>query len=96
MKILVTGTAGFIGFHLAKRLLERGDIVVGIDNIPTLPLTPARLHRSGGPKREILSNPDAIGIRAMGENLARASVGMWGEGLNFLDSFVYFSHQGEK
>ena len=33
MKILVTGTAGFIGFHLAKRLLERGDTVVGIDNI---------------------------------------------------------------
>ena len=33
MKILVTGTAGFIGFHLAKKLLERGDIVVGIDNI---------------------------------------------------------------
>lgn len=33
MKILVTGTAGFIGFHLAKRLLERGDQVVGVDNI---------------------------------------------------------------
>ncbi len=33
MKILVTGTAGFIGFHLAKYLLERGDEVVGIDNI---------------------------------------------------------------
>ena len=31
MKILITGTAGFIGFHLAKRLLERGDTVVGID-----------------------------------------------------------------
>lgn len=33
MKILVTGTAGFIGFHLAKRLLERGEEVVGLDNI---------------------------------------------------------------
>ena len=33
MKILVTGTAGFIGFYLAKKLLERGDSVVGIDNI---------------------------------------------------------------
>jgi UDP-glucuronate 4-epimerase len=32
-KILVSGTAGFIGFHLAKKLLERGDEVVGIDNI---------------------------------------------------------------
>ena len=33
MKILVTGTAGFIGSHLALRLLERGDEVVGIDNL---------------------------------------------------------------
>ena len=33
MKILVTGTAGFIGFHLAKKLLTRGDEVVGLDNI---------------------------------------------------------------
>lgn len=33
MKILLTGTAGFIGYHLAKKLLERGDEVIGIDNI---------------------------------------------------------------
>jgi len=33
MKIFVTGTAGFIGFHLAKRLIARGDEVVGLDNI---------------------------------------------------------------
>ncbi|UXN74087.1 NAD-dependent epimerase [Devosia sp. A8/3-2] len=31
MKILVTGNAGFIGFHVAKRLIERGDEVVGVD-----------------------------------------------------------------
>ena len=33
LKILVTGTAGFVGFHLANRLLELGHNVVGIDNI---------------------------------------------------------------
>ena len=33
MIILVTGAAGFIGFHLAKRLMERGDVVIGIDNL---------------------------------------------------------------
>jgi UDP-glucuronate 4-epimerase len=32
MKILVTGAAGFIGFHTARQLLERGDTVVGLDN----------------------------------------------------------------
>lgn len=31
MKVVVTGSAGFIGFHTSKRLLERGDEVVGID-----------------------------------------------------------------
>jgi len=32
-KHLVTGAAGFIGFHFAKRLLQRGDPVVGLDNV---------------------------------------------------------------
>ena len=31
--ILVTGAAGFIGYHVARRLLERGDDVIGIDNL---------------------------------------------------------------
>ena len=48
MKILITGAAGFIGFSLAGRLLERGDSVVGIDNMndyyPTV-LKRARLGR---------------------------------------------------
>ncbi len=33
MKILITGAAGFIGFHLSRKLLELGHVVVGIDNI---------------------------------------------------------------
>ena len=33
MNILVTGAAGFIGFHLSRRLLERGDRVVGVDSL---------------------------------------------------------------
>jgi len=33
MRILVTGSAGFIGFHLTKRLLDEGDEVFGVDNL---------------------------------------------------------------
>ena len=33
MKVLLTGVAGFIGYHAALRLLERGDSVIGIDNL---------------------------------------------------------------
>src|ERR1700748_1467770 len=35
MKILLTGAAGFIGFHPAKLLLDRGDEVIGLDNLNT-------------------------------------------------------------
>lgn len=33
MKCLVTGAAGFIGFHVSERLLQAGHQVVGIDNL---------------------------------------------------------------
>ncbi|GAA5421545.1 NAD-dependent epimerase [Tetragenococcus halophilus] len=33
MKILVTGAAGFIGFHLSKAILEKGNEVIGVDNL---------------------------------------------------------------
>ncbi len=48
MKILITGTAGFIGNHLALRLLDRGDEVIGIDNLNDyydVNLKKARLNR---------------------------------------------------
>lgn len=56
MKILVTGTAGFIGYHLAKRLLERGDEVVGIDSINDyydVRLKYSRLAKTGIAESEI-------------------------------------------
>ena len=56
MKILVTGTAGFIGFHLAKKLLERGDEVVGLDNINDyydVNLKYARLNELGIQREEV-------------------------------------------
>jgi UDP-glucuronate 4-epimerase len=48
MRILVTGAAGFIGFHLSRRLLERGDSIVGVDNLNAyydVRLKEARLER---------------------------------------------------
>ena len=33
MRVLVTGAAGFIGYHVSKRLLDRGDEVIGVDNL---------------------------------------------------------------
>ena len=48
MKVLITGTAGFIGSALAIRLLERGDEVIGIDNLNDyydVNLKKARLER---------------------------------------------------
>ncbi|MBV1930799.1 MAG: NAD-dependent epimerase [Porticoccaceae bacterium] len=48
MKVLVTGAAGFIGSHVALRLLARGDEVVGLDNLNDyydVSLKEARLHR---------------------------------------------------
>src|SRR5690606_30537384 len=50
MKILITGAAGFIGSHLAKRLAERSDNVIGIDNINDyydINLKYGRLHEAG-------------------------------------------------
>ena len=59
MKILVTGTAGFIGFHLANRLLARGDEVVGLDNINDyydIRVKYGRLKEAGIDKEEIEYN----------------------------------------
>ncbi|HCO12212.1 MAG TPA: hypothetical protein DIT19_03185, partial [Desulfonauticus sp.] len=33
MKVLITGVAGFIGYHLAQRFLKEGFSVIGLDNL---------------------------------------------------------------
>jgi len=51
MTVLVTGAAGFIGYHVCERLLERGDTVIGIDNVNDyydVKLKEARLARLQG------------------------------------------------
>ena len=63
MKILVTGTAGFIGFHLARKLLESGYEVVGLDNINDyydVEIKYARLAQTGIARGDIRYNEFAI------------------------------------
>lgn len=55
-KYLVTGTAGFIGFHLANAILEKGEEVVGLDNINDyydVNLKYARLNEAGISKDDV-------------------------------------------
>jgi len=59
VKILVTGAAGFIGFHLCKSLLDDGYEVLGIDNINDyydVNLKYARLNELGLKKEEIINS----------------------------------------
>src|SRR5436190_23615010 len=70
MRILITGVAGFIGSTLALRLLERGDTVVGIDNLNDyyeVSLKEARLKRCTHPRFEFqrLDIVDRRGMAAL-------------------------------
>ncbi|MEZ6126565.1 MAG: NAD-dependent epimerase [Planctomycetaceae bacterium] len=74
-RILVTGAAGFIGFHTAARLLDRGDQVVGIDNLNDYYQVQLKLDRLSqlegrdGFQFEKLALEDRDGIsRLFGEN----------------------------
>jgi UDP-glucuronate 4-epimerase len=65
MKVLVTGAAGFIGYHTVRRLLQRGDEVVGFDNVNDYydpDLKEARLRELDGAARD--SNGSWTFIRA--------------------------------
>ena len=57
MKILVTGAAGFIGFHLVRRLVEQGNEIIGIDNLNDyypVSLKYARLRECGIDENKII------------------------------------------
>ena len=69
-KILVTGAAGFIGYHVAERLLARGSTVVGVDNLNDYydaRLKQARLERLGHPRFsfERLELADRAGVDSL-------------------------------
>lgn len=62
MKILVTGAAGFIGFHAVKYFAEKGNLVVGIDNINNyydVELKYARLTESGI-RKELIQHHQSV------------------------------------
>ncbi|MGH8131304.1 MAG: NAD-dependent epimerase [Steroidobacteraceae bacterium] len=71
MRVLVTGAAGFIGYHVAERLLARGDEVIGLDNLNPYydpALKTARLARLGAHRAyrfERLDLADRSGMEAM-------------------------------
>ena len=69
MKVLVTGAAGFIGSALAHRLLDRGDEVVGIDNLNDyydVRLKEARLERLRARAGFVFQKLDIVERKAMG------------------------------
>jgi UDP-glucuronate 4-epimerase len=71
LKVLVTGAAGFIGYHVAQRLLARGDEVIGVDNLNDYydpKLKEARLARlcaASGFRFERLDIADSDGTRRL-------------------------------
>jgi len=73
MRVLVTGTAGFIGFHLAKRLVAEGHLVAGVDAVTDyydVNLKEDRLailNGLSGFSEHRLLLADTAGLRAVGE-----------------------------
>ncbi|OPY76513.1 MAG: UDP-glucose 4-epimerase [Syntrophorhabdus sp. PtaU1.Bin153] len=75
-RILVTGAAGFIGFHLCKRLLDQGAEVVGIDNLNDyydVNLKHARLRQLEGRSNFTFEKSDISDRQAMGSLFSEGS-----------------------
>jgi len=78
MRVLVTGAAGFIGYHVAGRLLARGDEVIGLDNLnayydPTL--KEARLARLASQRGFRFERIDLADRKAMEALFAGGGIG---------------------
>jgi UDP-glucuronate 4-epimerase len=74
--ILVTGAAGFIGFHVARRLLAEGCTVVGLDNLNNYydpALKTARLDILRGERRFSFERTDLADRAAMAACSARSA-----------------------
>ena len=65
MTIILTGAAGFIGFHVARSLLERGENIIGIDNLNAyyeVSLKQARLEQLKNSKNFVFKHTDIANI----------------------------------
>jgi nucleoside-diphosphate-sugar epimerase len=67
VKLLVTGAAGFIGFHTAKHLLQQGHEVVGLDNLNGYYDPALKIARSGDSRAV-----GRVSLRAIGYHRPRA------------------------
>jgi len=76
-RILVTGNAGFIGYHVAEKLLDRGDEVVGVDDVNDyydVTLKEARLARLEGRQGYSFHRLDVADRTGMSELFAREEI----------------------
>jgi len=85
MRILVTGSAGFIGFHMVRRLLDEGHEVVGLDGLTPYYDRNLKLRRHG----ILLQRPGFSGHAAMLEDCP-ALAGIYGAGF---DAVYHFAAQ---